>query len=346
MSDAALREGDAAAVLDLIGTLTTAETLDEYARSTMVGLRRLIPCIDASYNEMNPSANRIRWSSEPQNPKMDEYAPLFARLMRQNPLVRHFEETADTRAMMWSDLMSFDELEATELWQEMFRPLGVYAQMALVVPTPPGVVVGFAVNTGPEGFSERDRAIVNTLRPHLAHFYRSIQLREAARTTHGWTGALADARGIVEAVTADADDLEHETGVVLEEGEPLPDALREPFRADVNGYDPSQPAVRSRATRLSDDGGGVAGWHVPGPVGPHVVVVQTHVDAAARRLADAGLSPRESDVAAQLAEGGTNAAIAKRLGIAEGTVRKHLERIYRALDVTDRASAIARIRGW
>jgi DNA-binding NarL/FixJ family response regulator len=77
-----------------------------------------------------------------------------------------------------------------------------------------------------------------------------------------------------------------------------------------------------------------------------VVVVQTHVDAAARRLADAGLSRRESDVAAQLAEGGTNAAIAKRLGIAEGTVRKHLERIYRALDVTDRASAIARIRGW
>lgn len=28
------------------------------------------------------------------------------------------------------------------------------------------------------------------------------------------------------------------------------------------------------------------------------------------------------------------------------TLRRHLENVYRALDVTDRASAIARIRGW
>ena len=51
-------------------------------------------------------------------------------------------------------------------------------------------------------------------------------------------------------------------------------------------------------------------------------------------------------MALQLVEGGTNRIIANRLGIAEGTLRKHLERIYRELGVTDRASAIARIRGW
>jgi DNA-binding NarL/FixJ family response regulator len=90
----------------------------------------------------------------------------------------------------------------------------------------------------------------------------------------------------------------------------------------------------------------VAGWHVPGPVGPHVVVVQTHVDEMTRRLADAGLTRRQTEVAVELVGGGTNAAIAARLGIAEGTVRKHLEQVFRALGVADRASAIARIRGW
>lgn len=341
-----LEEGDAAAVLDVVESLTEVDSLDEYARVAMVGMRRLIPCIDASYNEMNPSAGRIEWSSEPENERMAEFAPLFARLMRQNPLVRHFEDTADTRAMMWSDFVSFDDLAATELWQEMFRPLGVHEQMALVVPTPPGIVVGFAVNTGAEGFSERDRAVFHTLRPHLAHSYRSIQLQEQAANSAGWTGALADGQGIVTAVTDNASDLESKTGVELREGDPLPDPIKTPFVNGVNGYHPSQPAIRSRSTRLSEEAEGVAGWHVPGPIGPHVVVVQTEVDAMARRLTEAGLTRRQSEVALELADGGTNAAIARRLDIAEGTLRKHLERIYRALDVTDRATAIARIRGW
>jgi DNA-binding CsgD family transcriptional regulator len=345
MLHTSLDEGDAAAILRLVETLTSVQTLDDYARTTMIGLIDLIPCIDASYNEMNPSANRISWASQPENSAMDDYAPLFARLMRQNPLVRHFEDTADTRAMMWSDLASFEVIAQTELYQEMFRPLGVEAQMAMVVPTPPGIVVGFAVNTGSEGFTERDRAVFNTLRPHLAHFYRSIQLTEMTRREPGWTGALANGEGIVERVTDDSE-LLADAGIVLAEGEPLPVAIKRPFQAGVSAYQPSQPAVPSRSTRISEEADGVVGWHVPGPIGPHVVVVQTHADAMGRRLTDAGLTDRQIDVALQLVEGGTNATIARRLGIAEGTIRKHLERIYRALDVTDRASAIARIRGW
>ncbi len=53
---------------------------------------------------MNPSAQPIRWSAIPENSLMDEYAPVFAEFMLQNPLVRHFSEIEDTRAMMWSDL--------------------------------------------------------------------------------------------------------------------------------------------------------------------------------------------------------------------------------------------------
>lgn len=346
MPHPALREGDSAAILDLIEGLIAAETLDRYSRLAMIGMRELIPCIDSSYNEMNPSAGRIRWMAEPENGRMDEFVPLFARLMRQNPLVRHFEDTADTRAMMWSDFMSPHEIQHTELWQEMFRPLGVYSQMAMVLPTPPGIVVGFAVNTDETGFSERDRAVFNALRPHLAHCYRSIRLQQQTQETPGWTGALANGDGIIQAVTDDSKDLADATGISLSVGEPLPDTLRRPFEKGVGGYHPSRPAVPSRSVRLSDEADGVAGWHVPGPIGPHVVVVQTQVDAMGRMLTEAGLTGRQAEVALQLAEGGTNAAIARRLGIAEGTLRKHLEKVYRALDVTDRASAIAKIRGW
>lgn len=348
-----LDDRDAGAVLSLVREIAETTTLDEYADVTMACLLELIPSIDASYNEMNPGAARVRFRAVPDpGDLLEAFRPVFEKYMMQNPLVRHFRDTADTRAMMWSDFMDVDEIRATDLHREMFSHLGVDSQMAVTLPTPPGIVVGFAVNTDESGFTERDRTILNTMRPHLGHTYRAIQIRHelaSARDTlrqRGWTGALADKDGIVETVTSDAQDLADTTGVSMMPGEPLPEPLRSAYVSGVGGYRPSQIAASSRSVRMSEEADGVAGWHVPGPIAPHVVMVRTHVDASAKRLIEAGLSPRQVEVALQLAEGGTNAAIAQRMHIAEGTVRKHLERVYRLLGVTDRASAIAAVRGW
>jgi DNA-binding CsgD family transcriptional regulator len=54
------------------------------------------------------------------------------------------------------------------------------------------------------------------------------------------------------------------------------------------------------------------------------------------------LTPRETVVIALIAEGITAAAAARRLGIAERTVHKHLERIYSKLGAVDRVSAVTR----
>jgi hypothetical protein len=43
-----------------------------------------------------------------------------------------------------------------------------------------------------------------------------------------------------------------------------------------------------------------------------------------------------------VAAGHTNAQIARRLGISEGTVRTHLENIYRLLKVSSRTGAVTR----
>lgn len=68
---------------------------------------------------------------------------------------------------------------------------------------------------------------------------------------------------------------------------------------------------------------------------------------AARTVIDArmapdplgGLSERERDVLALLVEGLPNKLIARRLEISEKTVKSHLTRIFRELDVTDRTQA-------
>jgi DNA-binding NarL/FixJ family response regulator len=62
---------------------------------------------------------------------------------------------------------------------------------------------------------------------------------------------------------------------------------------------------------------------------------------AARREPDPldGLSVREREVLELLVEGLANKLIARRLSISEKTVKAHLTRIFRVLDVTDRTQA-------
>jgi len=53
------------------------------------------------------------------------------------------------------------------------------------------------------------------------------------------------------------------------------------------------------------------------------------------------LTPRERELVTLLAGGLTNRQIGRELGIAEGTVRKHLEHVYARLGVTNRVAVLA-----
>ncbi|MGL5851979.1 MAG: LuxR C-terminal-related transcriptional regulator, partial [Phycicoccus sp.] len=72
--------------------------------------------------------------------------------------------------------------------------------------------------------------------------------------------------------------------------------------------------------------------------------------AAAARLAAHVRSPgrsgvltsREREVLVLVAQGRSNRVIADELFVSEATVKTHLQRIFDKLDVTDRASAVAR----
>jgi DNA-binding CsgD family transcriptional regulator len=69
---------------------------------------------------------------------------------------------------------------------------------------------------------------------------------------------------------------------------------------------------------------------------------QAYADADRCRHPVPQLTPRQTGLLDLLAAGYTNAQIARRLGISQGTVRTHLENIYRRLQVSSRTAAIAR----
>jgi DNA-binding CsgD family transcriptional regulator len=96
----------------------------------------------------------------------------------------------------------------------------------------------------------------------------------------------------------------------------------------------------------------LAFWREPGPdfserdrallslLRPHLY--QAYLDAARRRTDARQLTPRQMDLLRLVAGGYTNSQIGSRLGISEGTVRKHLENIYGRLQVSSRTAAVTR----
>jgi two-component system nitrate/nitrite response regulator NarL len=76
--------------------------------------------------------------------------------------------------------------------------------------------------------------------------------------------------------------------------------------------------------------------------GKLVAAFQPEPDGAAprnRRAASAELSPRETEMLREIARGGSNKEIARRLDIAETTVKIHVQHILRKLGLSSRVQA-------
>jgi DNA-binding CsgD family transcriptional regulator len=96
----------------------------------------------------------------------------------------------------------------------------------------------------------------------------------------------------------------------------------------------------SLADRLAAVLAEVPGVRLAGP-GEAADVVLTLPDAATKSEPDAGLTPRELDVLALLAEGASNKTIARRLGISVHTAKFHVGSLLDKLDATGRTDAVA-----
>ena len=91
------------------------------------------------------------------------------------------------------------------------------------------------------------------------------------------------------------------------------------------------------AARLAEILGGAPGLRVVGSGTPADLVLET---AESEELG-LGLTPRERQVIALLAEGLSNKGIAKRLSISPDTAKFHVGRLLDKLDATGRTDAVA-----
>ena len=274
-----------------------------------------------------------------------ELKPVYDRLAAsQHPLIGAALLQPTTGAIRFCDVPGGDSFTETEFYNEFYVPFGLRYQMAIMLPAPPDVIVGYALNRRPdEGeFSDRDVAVLNALAPHLAMHHRQMVDHERSRAMAagvdrhgGWTAMTVRADGTIEASTSSstAASLAPDGRVVDSVVALLPTA-----RDLVGGSITSDVVVDEQRWRCIVH---------PVPVGPTVLLARPLGDepSEAIPLVDLGLTPRQIDVAIALARSGkTNSQLARSLGHLQG----HREEASRGgvppLGVDSRAGAIIAIR--
>ena len=95
------------------------------------------------------------------------------------------------------------------------------------------------------------------------------------------------------------------------------------------------------ADRLASLLGGIAGLSLAAPGEAADVVIASRDTPARAEPDDIELTPRELDVLALMAEGASNKAIARQLGISVHTAKFHVGSILDKLDATGRTDAVA-----
>lgn len=176
-----LKISDFQALSRLLPELHAQRDLDALAAFVVQQIPTLVASDCTSYTEINPQLQRVvvAMDSPAAEAIAQEVKPAFERYMHEHPLVRHTVGTEDSRPCKVSDFMSLKQWKQTNIYREVYRPFGVCRQMVLPMPATRPVIVGLALNRENKDFTERDRGILDLVRPHLAQAYRNIVHRDS-----------------------------------------------------------------------------------------------------------------------------------------------------------------------
>lgn len=316
-----LTTGDLRGAVDAIGDWHAAATLEELETVAIERLHTLIPSDGVGWNEIDLAAHKSRVLTSPVDYLVPARLDVMNEFIHEHPNVRYVAETGDPSAMKVSDFLSVRELRRLNLYEHFFAPLGIEDLLAVIVQAKP-VIVGIAFTRGRRSFTERDRALLNLLRPQLElAFTRALERAEAQERLD-----LLD-RGLYgrQVVRLDADGRPLERSAVLERWfgtEPTTVAagvyVREDAELVVRRADGEPPLLLLDERTLCPD---------------------------PRRVRDFALTRRETEIVTLVARGLTDAQIALELSVSARTVAKHLQHVYEKLGVNTRHEAVALLVG-
>lgn len=330
---------DVSALLAFISKLRDLDDAIAFPPRTLALLKRLIAADAVGYSVLNPAARRstlqvfyadgeegVTWG---QDGGPHELGELWWRIRSTHPVCGRRGKTGNwTQPLKVSDFATLPEFRRTPIYDVFYRgELDYWLDMGLPA-TEKETRVFILTRLGGNDFRERDRLILEFLRPHL-------EARAAVVET-----AAAAAASLAE-IEDDASCEAHRVVLCSSHGKiefasRTSYALLRRYLGIENGRVPA--ALLGQESSILKHSSGRLTIRVANSGRLRILLLDE------RSSQFDCLTAREREVLERVAQGRSNAMIAMELGIANATVAKHLEHIYGKLGVRSRAAAAALVR--
>ena len=293
-------------------------------------------------NEISPhTGHAVVTASTPVKEIPPEEVRMLGTYSSQNPLIANADPL---RVQKFSDFLSLRQLHGLDLYDLVYRPMGMEHQIAFLLAPPTPTVIGVALSRARRDFSERDRSALEALRPLAVQAYNEVVQRaitdsllatlDGADENGSRAVILVDRGGRIVLSTAAAQAwlsrLAHRGGT---DRLPAPLAHWHATRRRHNG--------NGGPLRLATDQGVLEARLRPGHDRQLDMIFLRRPRALnSPVLLSLGLTAREGEVLELVARGHSNARIAFELDLSARTVAKHLEHVYAKLGVAGRMAAV------
>lgn len=208
-----LRRIDLEAILSFVVDVGELDFDRPYPPEVVARLADLVPCASLSYQEVDCGARRttVLIGTQGDVAEDEEDDELYWTL-GPCPIVQYRALTGDLAATRLTDVVDWRRYRELPIYRDYFAPFQIDHMVDLALPAGSGRQRSFILfrRTGDGDFSRRDRAVLEMLRPHLAHLEQEAALRrqlsEALRTRPGdeeprpYTQLTAREREIVDLV--------------------------------------------------------------------------------------------------------------------------------------------------
>jgi DNA-binding CsgD family transcriptional regulator len=317
-------------------------------------LDRLVPCVSIAYNY-----------SEAHNAptQAGQVAQLFPALManiEEHPLEMHHQKTGDQQPLKISDFINHQQFRRTAIYNEFYGPLNIRYLLALYFPGVGDQQIPISLHRWDKDFTERDRAILVHLAPHLAQAHRNAKafsdtrleterLNRALQTTSQELVLLSSTSQVQWMTERGSSWLKFYFDARSTSSRCLPDDLVRWVRyqcqqlaegAILEGSSKPLELRRDKrrlTVRLSQSS----------PDELKLLLSETQVGIFPEALKPHGLrlTDREAEVFGWMIEGKNNPEIALILGISPRTAEKHVENVLSKLGVENRFAAVKLAQG-
>ncbi|HEX3460033.1 MAG TPA: LuxR C-terminal-related transcriptional regulator [Acidimicrobiales bacterium] len=341
-----MEDRDVDALMRTVAELAAVRPVEQLRHDTVSLITGLIRSNLVAWNEVDLTTGTLEGVMLPDR-EFSGGREAWAAHVGSHPVISFYEATRDGRPYTISDFLDEDEYHQTGIYQHFYRHLGAEDQLSFVLPHPE-LVVGIALNREKRDFSTRDRQVANLLRPVLVQAYRNAVAHDRSQLLleHLNSRLEADGEGLV-VCDRHGRVLERTPGAEGLVARWFGPTDRSALPAIVvdwlgNRREPGPPwplIIERDGTRLvvrrlpSREGAGTA-----------LLMSETPTGRAREALVHVGLTRRQAEVVAVMAEGASNASIANSLGISFRTVDKHLQRAFDKLGVENRTAAANLVR--